>query len=139
MIINNVKPGDIVTYKPDPGSLYMVTKREGKNIYCIGANSDGLLETNHYSFANLGSVTFGPEEHKKYYKKVNMSYEKGSYFDYLYKVIVEKSTRILVRPKEHVDYINYIQQDNNIWIDPTKNVHEEYYKPYFGEDNGIRM
>ena len=136
---NNIEPGDIVSYKPDPGSLYMVIRKEGHDIFCIGTDSKGLVETNDCLFANVGSVTFGPNDHKKYYKKVNKSYEKGSYFDYLYKVIVEKSTCILVRPKKGVGYLNDIQEDNNIWIDPTKNTHEEYYKPYFGEDNGIEI
>ena len=139
MIFNNIKPGDIVTYKPDPGSLYMVIRKDGKDIYCIGSDSNGLIETNDCEFANVGNETFGPNDHKKFYKKVNVSYEKGSYFDYLYKVIVEKSIDILTRPDKDSVYLNDIQFDNNIWIDPTKSTYEEYYKLYFGEDNGIYL
>ena len=132
-----LRPGDIVRHKKIPRSLYMVIRTKGNSVFCIGVNSKGLLETNDTDFVNLGDFTFGPSEYVSEYKKMNISYEPGSYFDYCYRVIVKKEFDILTKPDKNSTYINIIQVDENIWIDPTKNTHEEYYKPYFGKHNGI--
>ena len=125
---NNFKPGDIVTYKEDYGSIYMVIKSKKRSILCIGTDSRGLIETNDTDFVTLGDH-FGPRECKYLYKRKKVSYEPGSYFDYCYKVIVEKSVRINDRYNKL--YMTIVQNENDVWIDPTKNTHEEYYKGFF--------
>ena len=115
----------------------MVIRTDKRTVYCIGVDGQGMLETNDEEFVNLGSVTCGPRENIKFFKKINISYEPGSYFDYIHRVIIDKEFDILTRLSTKSDYINFIQIKNNIKIDPTKNTHEEYYKPFFGKYNGL--
>lgn len=135
------KPGDIVIYKIDPGSLYMVIEQWRLKLFVMGVNSRGLIDSNDNEFADFGKLDFGPNGQIKYFKKVNVTYEQGSFFDYLYRTIVDKSLEIRNKNPDFKEYIGFAMVDLNIQLDPTSNKHEFLYKGNFiekkGENNGV--
>lgn len=130
------KPGDIVTYKEDIGSLYMVIEQWRFKLFVMGVNGKGLIDSNYNEFANFGKLDFGPDDALKRFKKVKIDYDKGSFFDYLHRTIVDKTLEIRNKNPNFKEYIGFVMVDLGINLDPTKNTHEFLYKGNFVEKKG---
>lgn len=136
------KPGDLVTYKRDPGSLYMVIERQRFKIFVVGVTSKGEVVTNDYEFANFGSMEHDPDPNIFRFNKLKKwakGYISGSLFDYLYKVIVYKTLEIIDYNNED-KYMNTMFEEGlkKLDLDPREDKYEYIYKEYFkkkGENN----
>ena len=130
-----IKKGDIVTYKRDPGSLYMVIERCKNKLYVVGVTSKGEIVTNDYEFANFGMMEHDPDPKIFRFRKVKKwanYYLCGSLFDYLNMVIVEKSMKIIDYNKDD-KYMNMEFEEGfkKFDLDPRENKYEYIYKEYF--------
>ena len=125
------RPGDLVTYKRDPGSLYMVIENWRGKLFVVGANGKGHIDSNNDDFINLGKIDFGPYEGIFEYKKVKREYEEGSFFDYLYKSIKLNKFKIINDNPDFKERIGYEVIDRGIKFDPTKKEFEYLYKGNF--------
>ena len=130
------KKGDIVTYKRDPGSLYMVIERYKDKLFVIGTNSRGEIFYNDDEFAELGKTDIAPNPNIRNYKKIKTEYEKGSFFDYLHKTIVENTMDIKEDNNQFKELLGFALIDMGIRLDPRDNTYEHFYTGNFVEKKG---